>query len=84
MQKGFFDSIGQTRKCPRSEGMSVLPPTADIGTPTAQVRFVPIVLKKSFWGDERNFLELLMRFTRGDVRDHIDSSKIDHGPSWRS
>jgi len=40
-----------------------------------------IVLQKSFWGDERNFLELLMRFTRGDVRDHIDSSKIDHGPS---
>ena len=40
-----------------------------------------IVLKKSFWGDERNFLEPLMRFTRGDVRDHIDSSKIDHGPS---
>jgi len=25
-----------------------------------------------------------MRFTRGDVRDHIVSSKIDHGPSlWR-
>ena len=40
-----------------------------------------IVLKKSFWGDDRNFLESLMRFTRGDVRDHIDSSKIDHGPS---
>jgi hypothetical protein len=40
-----------------------------------------IVLKKSFWGDERNFLELLIRFERGDVRDHIDSSKIDHGPS---
>jgi hypothetical protein len=42
---------------------------------------VGIVLKKSSWGDERNFLELLMGFTRGDVRDHIDSSKIDHGPS---
>jgi hypothetical protein len=27
------------------------------------------------------FLELLIRFERGDVRDHIDSSKIDHGPS---
>ena len=23
-----------------------------------------------------------MRFTRGDVRDHIVSSKIDHGPPW--
>jgi hypothetical protein len=39
-----------------------------------------IVLKNSFWGDERNFLELLIRIERGDVRDHIDLSKIDHGP----
>jgi len=39
------------------------------------------VLKKSFWGDEQNFLEPLMRFTRGGVRDDVDSSKIDHGPS---
>jgi hypothetical protein len=28
-----------------------------------------IVLQKSFWGVERKFLEPLMRFTRGDVRD---------------
>jgi len=41
---------------------------------------VPILLQKSFWGDERKFLEPLMRFTSGDVRDHIVSSKIDHGP----
>jgi len=41
------------------------------------------VLKKSFCAAERNVLELLMRFTRGDVRDHIDLSKIDHGPSQR-
>jgi hypothetical protein len=40
--------------------------------------FTKIVLQNSFWGDERNFLELLMRFTRGDVRDHIGSSKIDY------
>jgi hypothetical protein len=33
---------GQNRKCLRRRGMSALPPTADIGTPTAQVRFVPI------------------------------------------
>ena len=42
-----------------------------------------ILLQKSFWGVERKFLEPLMRFTRGDVRDCIASSKIDHGPSWR-
>jgi hypothetical protein len=40
-----------------------------------------ILLKKSFWGDERKFLEPLMRLTRGDVRDHIVLAKIDHGPS---
>ena len=33
-------------------------------------------VKKSFLGDERNFLGPLMRFARGDVRDHIVSHKI--------
>jgi len=43
-----------------------------------------ILLRKSFWGGERKFLEPLMRFMRGNVRDHIVSSKIDHEPSqWR-
>jgi hypothetical protein len=31
--------------------------------------------------EERKFLEALMRLTRGDVRNHILSFKIDHGPS---
>jgi hypothetical protein len=44
-------------------------------------RFWQILLKKSFWGDERKVLEPLMRLTRGDVRDHIALAKIDHGPS---
>ena len=39
-----------------------------------------ILLQKSFPGGERKFLEPLMHFTRGDARDHIASSKIDHGP----
>jgi hypothetical protein len=39
-----------------------------------------ILLQKSFWGGGGKFLQPLMRFTRGDVRDHIVSSKIDHGP----
>ena len=47
------------------------------------VRFVPILLQKSFWGDERNFLGPLMRFVCGDVRDLIVSHKNDHGPSHR-
>ena len=48
--------------------------------PSARSALLPILLQKSFWGGERKFLEPLMRFTRGDVRDHIVSSKIDHGP----
>jgi hypothetical protein len=39
--------------------------------------------KKSFGGNKRNFLKLLMRFVRSDVRDHIVSLKNDHGPSYR-
>jgi hypothetical protein len=35
------------------------------------VRFWQILLQKSFWGGERKFLEPLMRFARGDVRDLI-------------
>ena len=34
-----------------------------------------IALKKSFFTDQRNFLGPLMRHARGDVRDHIVSSK---------
>ena len=40
-----------------------------------------ILLQKSFWAVEGKFLEPLVRFTRGDVRDHISASKIDHGPT---
>jgi hypothetical protein len=47
------------------------------------VCFAPwIVLKKSFWGDDQNFSGLLMRFARGDMRDHIVSHKNDHGASY--
>jgi hypothetical protein len=60
--------------------MSAVPPKADVDRSARDVRFVPILLQKSFWGGERKFLEPLMRFVRDDVRDHIVSSKIDHGP----
>jgi hypothetical protein len=60
--------------------MSALPVKADIQRGSRNVRFVPILLQKSFWGVEGKILEPLMRFARGDVRDHIASSKIDHGP----
>jgi hypothetical protein len=45
------------------------------------VRLWQILLQKSFWGAEQKFLEPLMHFKCSDVRDHIVSSKIDHGPS---
>src|ERR1700722_16706662 len=59
-----------------------LPEFASTGLP-APDPFAPILLKKSFQGDERNFLEPLMRFMRRDVRDHIGSQKNDYGPSYR-
>jgi len=37
------------------------------------------IVAKVFFGGEGKFLQPLMRFTRGDVRDHIVSFKIDHG-----
>ena len=40
------------------------------------------MLKKSFWSDDQNFSGLLMRFARGDMRDHIVSHKNDHGASY--
>jgi hypothetical protein len=61
--------------------MSELHPIATEERTSREVRKVPILLQKSFWGEEQKVLEPLMRFTRGDVRDHIVSPKIDHGPS---
>jgi hypothetical protein len=48
--------------------------------PPRHIPALPILLQKFFWGGERKFLDPLMRSTRGNVRDHIDSSKIDYGP----
>jgi hypothetical protein len=48
------------------------------------VSFWQIVLQKSFLAGDGNFLEPLMRFARGDVRDHIALHKNDHGPSYRA
>jgi hypothetical protein len=70
---GSFGTLSDAGPC-------LYPPITDIGDAGRNVRFVPILLKKSFWEGEQKFLEPLMRFARGDVRDHIVSSKIDHGP----
>jgi hypothetical protein len=52
----FSRSQGHLQTSAQTGGMSGLP---------------LIVLQKSFWGVQRKFLEPLMRFARGDVRDHI-------------
>jgi hypothetical protein len=76
--------VGLSRHFDSAPRTSALPRSADIADRVRQVRKVPILLQKSFWGDERKFLEPLVRFERGDVRDHIVSFKIDHRPpEWR-
>ncbi len=79
-----MSGVVQTRASRLSCGTSALPPRADMQRPLRHVRFVPIVLKKSFLADDGNFLEPLMRFSRRDVRAHIGSHKNDHGPSYPS
>jgi hypothetical protein len=63
-------SIATFRLLPATSG---LPRTTDFMRPARHVGKVPILLQKSFWGAERRFLEPLMRFPRGDLRDHIVS-----------
>jgi hypothetical protein len=47
--------------------MSAVQRIADSSRTSRHVRLVPIVLQKSFEGDERNFPGPLMRFARRDV-----------------
>ena len=74
--------VGHSRRFGCALSTSGLPPTTDIVRSGRHVSKVPIVLKKSFSGDDQNLLGPLMRFARGDVRDHIVSHKNDHGASY--
>jgi hypothetical protein len=70
--------------CPAGKSaMPALHSTADPQEENGYVRFVPILLQKSFGGDERNFLGPLMRFVRRYVRDLIAHQKNGHGASYR-
>jgi hypothetical protein len=73
-------NAGQSRRFDRRQITSGHPPSTDLLSARRHVSMVPMLLQKSFWGNERKFLEPLMRFMSGDVRDYIVSSKIDHGP----
>src|SRR6476619_5010090 len=53
----------KTGKAQCEQMFSALPLRADIAQQSRHVRFVPILLQKSFWGGDRKFLEPLMRFT---------------------
>jgi len=64
--------------------VSALPQIADIDWLLRNVRFVPIVLKKSFFADDRKFSEVLLRLTRFDVRDLINPRKSGRWRSYRS
>jgi hypothetical protein len=50
------------------------------GLTARDICYWQILLQKSFRGGDRKFLKPLMRFTRGEVRDHIVSSEIGHAP----
>jgi hypothetical protein len=69
---------GQKATSDRERARSALPSRTDISFGDYGVCFVPIVLKKSFLGDDQKFSGLLMRFARGGMRDHIVSHKNDH------
>jgi hypothetical protein len=56
-------------------------PDLPVNSTMTMSAFHSILLQKSFWGDEQNFSGLLMRFARGDVRDHVVPRKNDHGPA---
>jgi hypothetical protein len=57
-----MSEFGQSRRFDRPLLTSDLPPETDIVRVGRHVSKVPIVLQKSFWGDDRNFLGPLMRF----------------------
>jgi hypothetical protein len=81
MRSGLMSLLGHQRTWRPRNSTSAVPPKADSSRTSGHVRLVPIVLKKSFLTNERKFLGPLMRFVRGDVRDHIVTPKIDHGSS---
>jgi hypothetical protein len=82
--QSFHTAWVKTGKAQREQMFSALPLKPDIAEYGRHVRFVPILLKKSFLADEQNFSGPLMRSARGDVRDHIVLHKNDHGPSYRA
>jgi hypothetical protein len=76
------DHLGFTRHL---EKVAAAPSVVSSAAPlrSCEGRLWRILLKKSFGDEEQNFIGLLMRFMRDDVRDHVASKKNDHGASYR-
>ena len=55
----------------KSRDFQLLGHISDMPRQPDDVRSPRILLQKSFWGGERKYLEPLMPFAHGDVRDHI-------------
>jgi hypothetical protein len=72
-----------TKRGPCGRRWSINSAETTLSNESRDFRCGSILLQKSFWADQRKFLGPLMRFARGDVRDHIASSKIDHGASYK-
>src|SRR6476659_3887565 len=68
---------GWRADCPPGREIGFRPTTSGLRLETDIVRAgrhvskVPILLQKSFWGDERKFSGTLTRVARGNVRDHV-------------
>jgi hypothetical protein len=66
---GPMSQMGQNQTSARASETSAFPSGTDIVSHAGHVRFVPILLQKSFLTGDENFSEPLMRFVRRDVRD---------------
>jgi hypothetical protein len=63
-----MSQLGQERRFDPLLAPSDLPPTPDTPLHRTKPRYVPILLQKSFWDDEKLFPGPLMRFVRGNVK----------------
>jgi hypothetical protein len=78
-----MSELGQTRKSSLRANVFRCSPSNGHDATIPVCRLSADMLQKSFWGAGQIFPGPLMRFARGDMRDHIASHKNDYGPSYR-
>jgi hypothetical protein len=78
-------SIHTARRCdrrPRRGSPEIIDRTWTLaGQKISEVRWWPMLSKKSFWGTEQIFLEALMRWSENDVGGHMISQISNRQPS---